>query len=198
MPIWTCRHAPAAVEGICYGRSRVPLKLAAEPAAEVVVERLGDVHIATVWSSPIARARDLATSVARRLGVPMHVDARLSEIDFGVWEGLPYAEIERRDRARFLRWQAAWEFLPAPGGESLHQLQDRVEGWYGGRQHELDGANILVMSHAGVIRALRAHVLGTLFEDELRSDVPHLVPECLDAGRVALGSLRRVSSKPIA
>lgn len=196
MAIWTCRHAPAAVEGICYGRSNVPLKVAAVPAAELVVERLGDAKMQAIWASPLARARDLAEAVAHRLGVPFQLDARLSEIDFGLWEGLPFAEIERRDHARFVRWQAEWEFLPAPGGESLHQMQDRVEAWYKGRQSELDGANVLVVSHAGVIRALRAHVLGTLFEDELRSDVPHLVPECLDANRIAIGSLRRISTKP--
>ncbi len=196
MAIWTCRHAPAAVEGICYGRSNVPLTVAAGPAADLVVERLGDAKMEAIWASPLARARDLASQVSHRLGIPLQLDSRLSEIDFGLWEGLPFSEIERRDRARFLRWQADWEFLPAPGGESLHQLQDRVEAWYKGRQVELDGANVLVISHAGVIRSLRAHVLGTLFEDELRADVPHLVPECLDAGRVAMGSLRRISTTP--
>jgi alpha-ribazole phosphatase len=196
MAIFTCRHAPAAVEGVCYGRSNVPLKMAPGPAADLVVERLGAVEPRAIWSSPLARARDLAEQIAHRLGVPMHADARLSEIDFGLWEGLPYSEIERRDRARFLRWQADWEFLPAPGGESLHQLQDRVEAWYKGRQSELDGADVLVVSHAGPIRALRAHVLGTLFEEELRTDVPYLVPEGLDAGRVARGSVRRISTKP--
>ena len=39
MAIWTCRHAPAAVEGICYGRSNVPLTVAAGPAAEMNVSR---------------------------------------------------------------------------------------------------------------------------------------------------------------
>lgn len=197
MPIWTCRHAPAAVEGICYGRSNVPLTVAAGPASELVIERLGDAKMSAIWSSPMARARDLATQISLRLGVPMQVDARLSEIDFGLWEGLPFSEIERRDRARFLRWQANWEVLPAPGGESLHQLQDRAEAWYKGRQTEFEGLSVLVVSHAGVIRSLRAHMTGTLFEDELRSEVPYLVPECLDAGRVALGSLRRLSVNPV-
>ncbi len=145
------RHTrPAVPPGICYGRT--DLELAASWRADIAA-CLATVPAATrVLSSPAQRCRTLARALGRRDGVPVQVDDRLQELDFGRWEGRSWSEIPREDVDR---WAA--DLLDyAPGaGESLRMLWARVQRW---RQDVLDGReeSLVVVSHHGPIRALVA------------------------------------------
>lgn len=102
--------------------------------------------------SPLGRARDTAERVRLALGLPpggYAVDDRLQELSFGLWEGLTWREVKRRDPLRVTaRRRDKWHFVP-PGGESYAQLAGRVRPW-------VDSVtdNVVVVSHGGVARAL--------------------------------------------
>ena len=88
-------------------------------------------------------------------------------------------------------------------GDDRHFGTERV-GWFNGGLFDSDAVLPLETGEIELVYEASAldwsqvepSVLGTLFEEELRTDVPYLVPECLDAGRVARGSVRRISTKP--
>jgi probable phosphoglycerate mutase len=93
------------------------------------------------------------------------VDDRLKELTFGDWEGFTYRDIERVDPGWIARRQAdKWLFQP-PGGESYQMLSKRIVAWL-----ETIDRPSMVVSHGGVGRVLRAHLLqldplGTVIED---------------------------------
>jgi alpha-ribazole phosphatase len=147
------RHpAPLIEPGICYGR----LDVAADPFAATP---LGDPDLrdATwVWTSPARRCRGLAEAIAGALSVPLAVDPRLLELDFGEWEGLSWDAIAIQDLDR---WAAAPLAFAPPGGESGAELLARVRDFHADlRRHQ---QNCVVVSHGGPLKLLSALLLGT-------------------------------------
>jgi probable phosphoglycerate mutase len=106
-----------------------------------------------IYASDTIRVRETAGIVAERHDVELHVDARLREMGFGVWEGLTRAEIEQRHGDDFARWLAGG--LPAPaGGEPDEAVAERVlQAWHAGER-------VLVVTSGGPIRAALAHARG--------------------------------------
>ncbi len=105
-------------------------------------------------SSPLSRARETMEIMRAALGIApvgYGLDARLTEISFGEWEGLTYAEVMLRDPDIVAKREAdKWEFLP-PGGENYRQLALRVGAWYAALERDT-----VVCAHGGTGRALVA------------------------------------------
>jgi broad specificity phosphatase PhoE len=124
---------------------------AAALARAVVSGRFGPV--AAVVSSPLRRTMQTAEAI----GLPVAVDERLIELDYGELEGRPLAEVPAETWAA---WQSDVQFRP-PGGESLVELGERVRAvcaeWAG--RLEAPGAVVLV-SHVSPVKAATAWALG--------------------------------------
>ncbi|UGT93226.1 bifunctional RNase H/acid phosphatase [Mycobacterium ostraviense] len=119
-------------------------------AARYLAQRGG---IAAVVSSPLQRAYDTATTAARALGLEVSVDDDLVETDFGVWEGMTFAEAADRDPELHRRWLRDSSATP-PGGESFDDVLQRVRR---GRDRIIaghEGATVLVVSHVTPIKML--------------------------------------------
>jgi probable phosphoglycerate mutase len=72
-------------------------------------------------SSPLLRC----TETAALLGVPVSVDEDLIECDFGVWDGMTFAEVRESHQAELDTWLASTDAAP-PGGESFTAVALRV------------------------------------------------------------------------
>lgn len=156
MDVVLIRHPrPALGEGICYGSSDVELAAGFEATTDALRTRLGDIADAAIYSSPLRRCR----STAEAIGAP-HFDERLRELDFGKWELLPWNDIARSE---FDHWSEDFVNRAPPGGESYASLSGRARAFLADAQAEGHRA-IVVVTHAGVIRALLAHALGMPLE----------------------------------
>ena len=125
-----------------------------------------------VVSSPLARCREFATTAASRiLQVPLQLDARLAEIGFGEWEGLEPSWIWEHDPVALSRFWEDPSAHPPPGGESFGHFLARVQSaWQ--EVVSRPERRILVVSHGGPIRLIRAGVEGRRPERLLDLDVP--------------------------
>jgi broad specificity phosphatase PhoE len=108
-----------------------------------------------VWSSPLQRALVVAERAAALADVPLRVDKRLIELDFGSAHAMTWQEI--REAGIPFNYRAAEEPV-APGGESRDALEARV-GACVDEVVAMAGNHALVC-HAGVMRAILAHTLG--------------------------------------
>lgn len=154
MRLWLLRHAEvAAPPGLCYGASDLPAQApATERAAQAAAAALP--AGLPVWVSGLQRAQQLAQALATRrpdLGPP-RCDTRLNEMDFGQWEGRPWADIPR---AAIDAWTADFAHHRMGGAESTQQVLDRVAAALTAARLQV-GANgaLLWVTHAGVIRAV--------------------------------------------
>ncbi len=148
------RHTrPDIDEGRCYGRLDIGLAAGWDAAVAACLAQVPPV--VQLYSSPSRRCRILAEALARRDGVEVQVDTRLSELDFGAWEGLPWSAIEV---AALDAWAAdLWHYAPG-GGESLQDLWARIDQFRAALPR--DTAAVAVIAHHGPLRALAAQVEG--------------------------------------
>jgi len=159
------RHTKTAVpEGLCYGRTEVPLAdtFAAEATTVRAALPPGPWRIV---SSPAARCRQLAEF----LGAPVAVDERLRELDFGEWENRLWIDLPRDATEH---WLADFVSRRPPGGESFGELATRAAAALSDLAREPDARPLIVVTHAGVIRALLAHAEGRPLSAALGTPVP--------------------------
>ena len=100
----------------------------------------------------------------------MRVEPGLAEMDFGAWEGLTTADVERCFTRTYHEWLKAPSQVRIPSGEPCDQFRIRVREAFtkiATRHHEEGCQELLIVSHGGVIASLLA--------DWLRADYDHLV-----------------------
>jgi probable phosphoglycerate mutase len=162
--LYLVRHGRTAANasGLLLGRldpdlDEVGRQQATAVAAAVVAESAG---IGRVVTSPLARTRRTAAVVADLAGVPVEVDERWIELDYGELDGTPLTDVPRETWAR---WRSDVRFAP-PGGESLVDLRARVDpalAELAARADDDDAAgDVVVVSHVSPIKAAVAWTLG--------------------------------------
>ncbi len=145
MQLFLIRHPPPKVAtGVCYGQTDLELIEDANLAAQHLRPLLP--AAAPVYSSPLSRCRLLAEALAPA----PRIDPRLIEMNFGVWEMQPWADI---DRSAMDAWAADPLGYAPPGGESPAALMLRVGEFHAALCEEQVATAVLVV-HAGVMKAL--------------------------------------------
>jgi alpha-ribazole phosphatase len=119
-----------------------------------LVNALSEYAIRGVYTSDLRRAQQTAEAIARHFGAGLQVRPGLREIDFGLWEGLPWNEIVARDPALAKRWAEQYPNSTAPAGEPVEQFEVRVRREIAFLLKEAAESPIAVVTHAGFIRVL--------------------------------------------
>ena len=108
-----------------------------------------------LYCSPLRRARDSAALVNRALGLPMTEVPDFSEISLGAWDGRLIADVMReypREYARRGEYLMSYRFDEE--SESFYMVQHRVRAALNGILRADSSRDILIVSHAGVIKCL--------------------------------------------
>jgi probable phosphoglycerate mutase len=132
------------------GRADIPLTDVGREQAQQVARRLADAGVDAVISSPLIRARDTAQAIAAATGAALRVDERLTEVDYGPFEGLDRAAARERIGAPFDAWRADPFGAPVPGMEPLPDALGRA------RAATADAlaahAHPVIVAHQGTLR----------------------------------------------
>jgi broad specificity phosphatase PhoE len=147
----------------------VPLNEAGCGEAEAVARRLRDERLDAVYTSPLQRTRETAAPIAQACAVEPVVDEDLLEIDFGGWTGKTFIELDQ-DPA-WTRWNAARESARAPGGEDMSEVQARLRRFLEHARRRHSDGRIAAVTHADVIKAVLAEVLGFSLDRHDRLEV---------------------------
>ncbi|MDP2710842.1 MAG: histidine phosphatase family protein [Solirubrobacteraceae bacterium] len=108
------------------GRSDIPLTDVGREQALQAARRLAGSGVDAVVCSPLIRARDTAQAIADATGAPLTVDERLTEVDYGPFEGLDRAGARALLGAVFDAWRADPFGAPVPGMEPLAEALRRA------------------------------------------------------------------------
>jgi alpha-ribazole phosphatase/probable phosphoglycerate mutase len=136
-------------------------ELGREQAADLGVRRRAD-GIAAVFSSDLARSAETAGIAFRGSAIPVLLDWRLRECDYGQLNGSPAAELHVH-RAEFVD-------TPYPGGESWRQAAERMASFVADLPLRWSGQRVLVIGHVATRWGLEHLLLGTPLEDLAISD----------------------------
>ena len=148
--LFLLRHAQPLVDaGVCYGQLDMPADTRATLHCAQALAKVLPPHI-TMVTSPLQRCEQLAQALlALRPDLILEKDARLQEMNFGAWEGQPWAAIARGELDAWTTHFATYQ--PGSNGESVNTFMTRVAAAFDGVPRSTD---TLWVTHAGVIRAV--------------------------------------------
>lgn len=155
MEIYLVRHTlPDIAAGVCYGHSDINVATSFPDDLISVKNKLADIEAAAFYSSPSLRCTRLAESLH---GGTIIRDARIQELNFGDWElcswnSIPHDAMEL--------WANDHVNLAPPNGETFQQLHQRAAEFLREITVNPDNTSVIVVAHAGAIRALLAEILG--------------------------------------
>lgn len=163
MKLYTARHGETTwnVKNIVCGLTDVELTEKGILQAKRLGELMEDKHIDVIIASPLKRARVTASYVAERCSVPVIIDERLIEQNYGIYEGVDrYHEGFLSNKRLF-----AYKY---PGGESMMQVAARTYALIEEIKEKHAGKNVLFVCHGGVCR-----VINTYFRDMTNDEFFH-------------------------
>ena len=127
MTVILLRHGRSTsnTAGVLAGRSEgVDLDDRGREQAAGLIDRIGDLPIGAVVTSPLLRCRRTVEPLAEALCLEPLIDDRLAEVDYGEWTGRKIGELANEPLWRVV--QAHPSAAVFPGGEGLAQVQARA------------------------------------------------------------------------
>ncbi|ADL51951.1 alpha-ribazole phosphatase [Clostridium cellulovorans] len=157
MKLYLVRHGETECnkKGVYMGSTDVPLNETGIRQGEILREKLKDVRFDKIITSPYSRAYKTAEIIAQENQI--EIDNKLTEIDFGVFEGLSYKEISKKYPKEVSFWSKDWINVAPPQGEKFIDFYNRVvEATNTIVSYNKD---ILIVSHEGPLKVLISSML---------------------------------------
>jgi alpha-ribazole phosphatase len=161
--LYLLRHGEPEGAGRLIGRTD------ARPTAAGIaacVDQARDLAAEVLIASDLSRARLAGEAIGLASGVPLAIDPRWRELDFGAWDGMAPGDVDSAALARF--WDDPDGHAP-PGGERWSALVDRVSAAIG----DLAARPTLIVTHAGALRAALAVLCGFDVRQTWAVDLPY-------------------------
>ena len=112
-----------------------------------------------IVSSPMRRCLEFAQELSQAQNIPLITQQGFKEVGFGQWEGRTPGQIKAENPDQYAAFYADPVNSRPPGAEPLQAFRDRVEEALQNILSQYSDKHILIVCHAGVIRAVIAHVL---------------------------------------
>ena len=140
---------------------------------ETRTERIWDMGISditAIYSSPLSRAYNTALPIAEVLNLDITASDSLKEINGGVWEKMPFTEIDEKYPSEYSIWKNDIGNSKCVGGESVKELYNRVTREVAEIALRHDGETVVIVTHATPIRVMCTAASGLGVES--MKDVP--------------------------
>ncbi len=112
-----------------------------------------------IITSPMKRCSEFAQELAERNSIPVTIENNLKEVGFGSWEGRSREQIMADNLKEYEDFYRDPVNCRPSGAEPLADFIKRVSSCWDKIINEHAGQHILLVVHAGVIRAIIAHIL---------------------------------------
>ena len=153
------RHgAYALLDHAFGGREPHPLSDAGRAQAGRIAVALKSRAVAAIVASPVQRAVETAAPIATQFGLTIQIDPAFTEIDFAGWTGQSFDDLHVTPA--WHAWNRFRSTACVPGGEGILDVQRRAIAGLSRLAGTYPDAEIVIVSHADVIKVVVTHVLG--------------------------------------
>ena len=167
--IYLVRHGECAFikenESYCIGLTDLPLSERGRRQAADLAAYFADKNISAVYHSFLLRSKQTAELLSNGKFPVIQADG-LEEIDMGEWDGLSFREIRDKYPGLYEKRGKSIAHVVPPGGESFIKglarfsaALERILNEADKSRSEVSGANIVIVSHAGVNRVFLCEIL---------------------------------------
>jgi len=159
---WLQRGFPGRTPGVSLSEQGVV-------DAVKVSEWLVHLPIAAVIASPLERAQQTATQLARRLGLDIQTEPDFNEFDFGSWSQLTFPELH--EQPGWVTWQSARSLCRPPGGETIVEVQARVVSMLSRLALKHGDEQLALFGHGDPIKTALVYGLGAPLDNVTRIEI---------------------------
>jgi probable phosphomutase (TIGR03848 family) len=155
------RHAVTDMTGKrLYGRSEgVSISELGTEQAASLAERMAEVRVDALYSSPLDRCLETARPIQEACGVKVRELPGVIEIDYGTWTGRAFTSLRR-----LKLWQEFHGGTPSvprfPGGETLAEAQRRAVAAVEEVLERHPKETVAVVTHGDIVALVLAHYAG--------------------------------------
>ncbi|RKY33759.1 MAG: hypothetical protein DRP78_07225 [Candidatus Omnitrophota bacterium] len=158
--VWLIRHADTdySFKKKYCGHNNPHLNKRGMVKAEMLGERFKQITIDAVYSSDLRRTYETADIIFKNMDI---VEMRqLREINFGIFAGLTYEDNLLQHPVLFQTWLKNFAAFKIPKGESLVDLEIRVQEALNLIVESNRGKQVAMITHGGPIRVILSKALG--------------------------------------
>lgn len=126
--------------------------------AASLAQRLAEVPLVAVYSSPLERTLETAQPLAEAHGLPVEVREGLGEVRYGDWTGRTLKELQEEEL-----WPVVQVYPGGarfPGGESMREVQARMVTEIDAIRDAHPGQTVAVVSHSDPLKMAVAYYAG--------------------------------------
>ncbi len=161
MELYIIRHGRTVwnKEGLIQGTSDVELLPEGIEMARQTGEGLKAVKFDAIYSSPLKRAYDTAELIKGDRNMDVVADVRLTEMGFGICEGMKYVPSEEGGGLLEGFWDSPDSYKAPEGGDTFYQVCERAADFlkYIEKTHEADD-RIMIVAHAAMNQAIFSYL----------------------------------------
>lgn len=157
--LYLTRHGETEwnVEGRMQGRKNSLLTKHGREQAGWLSNRLENINIDLIISSPSARALETAEIIRGDRGMKIVQDEHFLEIDVGDWGGCLKDDIARDEPEKaHLFWNQPHLYKTVKG-EDFYQVRERILPWLRHILIEYQNQDVLIVTHAVVLKVILSH-----------------------------------------
>jgi alpha-ribazole phosphatase len=140
------------------GESNVSLSSQGLKQAQRAADFLCEEKFDSIYTSPLERCLETANAIAKSHDIYPEALTGLSEINFGLWEGLTFEEIQKSYSEQMKVWFENPDDFTFPEGESVRDFRKRVLASLDTVLEEQ--GNCLIVAHGGSLRIIICHLSG--------------------------------------
>ncbi len=163
--IYLIRHAQSVgnIEKRLAGRKDYTLTDEGYNQVNKLTDRLKNIHFDVAYSSPKIRAVETIKPLAEINYLSINIDDKLSEMDFGIYDGFKWDEVNEIDPSISNRRKEINEIAGIPKQETMQEVKNRMYNKILKIANENKGKTILIASHGVAIEAFLKQVTGETF-----------------------------------
>ena len=170
MILYVVRHGQTQwnLEHRCQGISDIPLTQEGIDEATKLQDLVSSLNLDVVIASPLTRTRETAKILVNNK-LPINIDDRLIERDWGMNEGMKIDEIDTID---------CWDFILNTNVQNIERIQDfmkRVSEFLEEIKIRYSDKKVLLVTHSAVLRVIH-YLLNKIPEDGdlTKIEIPNL------------------------
>ena len=168
MSLYVARHGQTTwnVENRVCGLTDVPLTEEGIAQAEQMAQAAKPLGLSAIFCSPLSRARHTASFAGALCALPVIIEPRLIEQNYGIYEGKSGYDPGFLDNKRLFATRY-------PGGESHMDVAARVYPLLNELRERCLTENVLLVCHGGVCRVIHTYFHPLTNEEYFRYQAPN-------------------------
>ena len=153
--LYITRHGETEwnTKGMMQGWGDSPLTELGREQGKWLRDRIKDLHIDVIYSSPSGRAYETAKIIKGNRDIEILTDEGLKEIHMGNWQGLSQEEIKALGEENYFNyWNFPSKCIPSGSGESYYEVRDRSYEAITKILEKEKGKTILIVTHTVALK----------------------------------------------